>query len=54
MNSRNREENRADLGRVLLALAVLALLSSLVDSPASQASGTATIGASSSGLPTRR
>jgi hypothetical protein len=29
MESRNREENRADLGRVLLALAVLALLASL-------------------------
>jgi len=29
MASRNRDENRADLGRVLLALAVLALLSSL-------------------------
>ena len=32
MDSRNREENRADLGRVLLALAVLALLS-LLDHP---------------------
>ena len=29
MDSRNREENRADLGRVLLALVVLALLSLL-------------------------
>jgi len=34
MESRNREENRADLGRVLLALAVLALLSSLDNSRA--------------------
>ena len=32
MDSRNREENRADLGRVLLALVVLALLASLDDS----------------------
>jgi hypothetical protein len=29
MDSRNREENRADVGRVLLALIVLALLSQL-------------------------
>jgi hypothetical protein len=34
MDSRNREENRADLGRVLLALAVLALLSLLDNSRA--------------------
>ena len=34
MESRNREENRADLGRVLLALTVLALLASLDDSRA--------------------
>jgi hypothetical protein len=29
MDSSNRDENRADLGRVLLALVVLALLSQL-------------------------
>ena len=34
MDSRNQDDNRADLGRVLLALAVLALLSSLDDSGA--------------------
>jgi hypothetical protein len=33
MNSRNREENRADAVRVLLAIGVLALLSLLDDSP---------------------
>jgi hypothetical protein len=32
MESRNREENRADLGRVLLALVVLALLATLDNS----------------------
>jgi hypothetical protein len=34
MDSRNGKENRADLGRVLLALLVLALLASLDDSHA--------------------
>jgi hypothetical protein len=34
MDSRNRDENRADLGRVLLALIVLALLSQLDNSGA--------------------
>ncbi|HWP89421.1 MAG TPA: hypothetical protein VNM70_16180 [Burkholderiales bacterium] len=37
MDSRNREENRADLGRVLLALVVLALLAALDDSRAPRA-----------------
>ena len=37
MDSRNREENRADLGRVLLALVVLALLATLDDSHAPRA-----------------
>ena len=37
MDSRKQEENRADLGRVLLALTVLALLSSLDHSRAPQA-----------------
>jgi hypothetical protein len=38
MESRNREENRADLGRVLLAIVVLALLSLLDNSRAPPAS----------------
>jgi hypothetical protein len=37
MDSRNRDENRADFGRVLLALIVLALLSQLDSSGAAPA-----------------
>jgi hypothetical protein len=41
MNSRNRQENRADVMRVLLAVSVLALLSLLDNSPAPQVSAAA-------------
>jgi hypothetical protein len=41
MNSRNRAENRADIGRVLLALGLLALLSTLDESRAPPAANAA-------------
>jgi len=37
MNSRNRDEDRADVMRVVLAVGLLALLALLDDSPAPQA-----------------